>query len=273
MVGMRSYGLAVCVALAAAPAGARPLTISSLPFDDPAQQTAVFGLLSKHLSTVLGEQVDFVASRSYEEVIARLQAGDLDVAFVGAAAYVQARKGGDVRAVLRAVRHHANGYRGVVIVPRASKLAGLADLKGKRVAFVDKFSTGGYFYPLSLLRQVGLDPGRDITAVFAGGHYKVAQMVARGEVDAGACYEGAEGVLSDPSSVRPIARTEVVPGDPVVVRPGLGTEKIQRLRSALIELPSLPEAQSFLTFAEIDGFVPALDRDYDGVAELMRKVE
>ncbi len=265
--------LALLVFLAASVVEARPLTISTLPFDDPAQQEAVFGMLTKHLSRVLGEPVVFAAARSYDDVIAGLQKGEIDVAFVGAVSYVHARKGGGVRAVLRTLRHHSAGYHGVIVVPAGSKAKGLEALRGKRVAFVDKSSAGGYFYPLRLLRQAGLEPVRDFTVVFAGGHHKVVQLVAKGEVDAGACYEGAETVLAEPTAVRPIARTEQVPGDPVVVRPGLGPELVAKLRSALIELPSLPEAQSFLSFAEIDGFVPAVDRDYDEVAGLMREVD
>ena len=63
---------------------------------------------------------------------------------------------------------------------------------------------------------------------------------------------------------------EPIPGDPVVVRPGLGRDLIKELRMALIELSVLPEAKTFFTFAEIDGFVPAVDSDYDAVAELIR---
>jgi phosphonate transport system substrate-binding protein len=263
----------LCLGVADNAMAERPLVISTLPFDDPAQQAAVFGMLSKHLATALGQPVTFAAGKSYDSVIDRLARGEVDIAFVGAAAYVQARKGGAVRAVLRTIRHHAAGYRGVIVVPRGSAVTTLDGLRGKRVAFVDKSSTGGYFYPLKLLRDAGLDPDKDLVVSFAGGHHKVVQLVAKGEVDAGACFEGAEGVLADPASVKPIARTELVPGDPVVVRPGLGAELVGRLRSALVELPSVPEAQSFLTFAEIDGFVPALDRDYDGVAELMRQVQ
>jgi len=43
------------------------------------------------------------------------------------------------------------------------------------------------------------------------------------------------------------------------------------LRSALIDLSTAPEAKSFFVYSEIDGFVPALDSDYDVVADLVRR--
>lgn len=254
-----------------ASAGQKPLVISTMPFDDPAAQTAVFNLLSRHLADSLSRPVEFEAGNSYDEVIARLKSGKVDVAFVGAASYIKARRSGDVRAILRAIRHRNSSYHGIVVVKQGSPIKGLADLKGKRFAFVDKSSTAGYFFARRLLERAGLDPDRDLQPIFAGGHHKVVQMVADGEADAGACFEGAQQTLRDPQAVLPIARTEPILGDPVVVRPGLGSELINRLRSALIEIAVVPEAKNFFVFSEIDGFVPAFDSDYDRVAELIRE--
>ena len=94
-------------------------------------------------------------------------------------------------------------------------------------------------------------------------------MVADGAADAGACFEGAQDTLVDREAVVPIARTEPIPGDPVVVRAGLGAPLVTQLRAALIELANVPEARPFFMYAEIDGFVPAIDNDYDRVAELV----
>ena len=88
--------------------------------------------------------------------------------------------------------------------------------------------------------------------------------------DGAHCFEGADQTLADPDAVVAIARTAPVPGDPVVVRPGLGVDTVKALRSALIDLSTVPEARSFFTFAEIDGFVPAVDGDYDAVAKTIR---
>ena len=95
-------------------------------------------------------------------------------------------------------------------------------------------------------------------------------MVVSGKVDAGACFEGGQSNVDDPTKIAVIARTEPIPNDPVVVRPGLGKETVKALRSVLIEMSTVPEARPFFTFSEIDGFVPAFDSDYDAVAEMVR---
>jgi phosphonate transport system substrate-binding protein len=254
-------------------AAPQPLVITTLPFDNPGQQKAVFGLLSKRLSEALNRPVRFEVGKSYDDTINKLASGKSDVAFLGAAAYVKARRKGQVRAILRAIRHQHSTYYGIIIVKRGSSIKTLEDLKGKKVAFVDKSSSAGYLYPRLLLASAGLDPAQDIDSVFAGGHHKVVAQVAAGKVDAGACFEGAQDTLEDPEGVVPIARTEPVPGDPVVVRPGLGADLIKKLRSALIEMSTVPKAKPFFTFSEIDGFVPAVDADYDRVAELLRNIK
>jgi phosphonate transport system substrate-binding protein len=259
------------VLLALLAAADRPLVITAVPFDNPEEQRAVFGLLSQHLARRLDREVRFESSSSYDDVIDSLAKGKADVAFLGAAAYLQARRTGQARAILKTVRHKKTEYFGVFVVKRGSPLKTLEQLKGKKVAFVDPNSTGGFHFPRQLLRARGMDPDKDVVPVFAGGHHKVVKMVAAGEVEAGACFEGAEAVLPDPDSVVAIARTEPVPNDPVVVRPGLGPDVIKRLRSALMELTTLPEARNFFTFSEIDGFVPAVDGDYDAVAQQIQK--
>jgi phosphonate transport system substrate-binding protein len=256
-----------------ATAAERPLVITTLPFDDPAEQTAVFAILAAQLADALGRPVVFSPSNSYDDALDRLHEGKADVGFLGAVAYLAARRHGDIRAVLRTIRKQQATYYGVIFVRRGSAITTLAQLRGKKVAFVDKSSGAGYLFPRLLLRQKGVNPDKDIQVVFAGGHHKVVRLVAEGGVDAGACFEGAEHTLQDPEAVTAIARTEPVPGDPVVVRTGLGAPLIKALRTSMIELASDPAAQPFFTFAEIDGFLPAVDADYDRLAELMRQSE
>jgi len=124
-----------------------------------------------------------------------------------------------------------------------------------------------------LLAAAGIDPSAISRSASPAVTNLVVQKVAAGEVDAGACFEGAQDSLADSEAVTPIARTEPVPGDPVVVRPGLGTELIKQLRSAMIDMATVAETKPFFTFSEIDGFLPAVDGDYDRVDELARQLK
>lgn len=257
--------------LAVQPVSGSPtqLTLTSLPFDGVSQQEAVYTYLVPILETGLGIRVSFVASISYTDVVRQLASGEVDVAFMGAAAYIQARRIGSARAILRTVRDHRPYYYGVILTRQGSLVNNVADLRGKRIAFVDRNSTSGYFYPRVLLKQAGIDPEEDIFPIFAGSHRTVVRLVTSGRVDAGACFDGAVKLMDGAEQLVEVARTKQVPGDPVVVRPGLGVEFVAALRELLMGLAEVPEAKTFLEMSGITGFIWSLDKDYDEVAELI----
>lgn len=261
--------------VAAAPAAAtgsasapsvRPWVLSTLPFDNVSDQQAIFNALRQPLEAELGHPVRFEAGKTYQGLVERLGRGEVDIALVGAWTYVDARKKSAVHAILRAVRKGASSYHGVLVVPHGATLKSVAELRGKRVAFVDKQSTSGYLYPRMLLKKAGLDPEHDITAVFVGSHRRVVELVAAGGAEAGACFAEAPELLEDPAALRVLAQTAAIPGDPVIVGPALTGEHIKKLRRALIDLATNPQAASFFSYAGIDGFVPAGDHDYDALA-------
>ncbi len=260
-------------ALVAAPAAAQTLTISTLPFDEPANQQAVFRVLSNALSVRMGRAIKFVVMPTYASVINGLRHGDIDVALVGVAAYIRARRGGEVRAILRAVRNNRETYRGVILVARDASFESLTDLRKKRVAFVARDSSAGYVFPLMTFKKVGMHQGKDFISVLAGGHHHAIRLLAAGKVDAAAVFEGASEMLDTPSAVRVLARTDAIPGDPVVVRTGLGTIVINKLRSSLIELGvgEHNPARPFFAGLGVDGFVPVVDSDYDAAEILLAK--
>lgn len=265
-----SLSFLISALFCAGSAQARPLTITTLPFDDPSRQRALFDLLSDELSKALGEEVTFEAGETYDDVIKRLTNRKTDVAFLGGMAYLEARRRGNARAILKTVRAGRGTYRGVIFVSAASSIQSLADVpKTSRFGFVDRRSTTGYFFPAALLREAGLPLE---SARFFGTHQKVIEAVSDRSIDVGAAFEAAVEMLQDPAAIRIIATTEEVPGDPLVVRPGLGSARIAKLRSAFMELATRPEARPFFDFSGIDSLVPVTDSDYDPFAERARRL-
>ncbi|MEL6545799.1 MAG: phosphate/phosphite/phosphonate ABC transporter substrate-binding protein, partial [Myxococcota bacterium] len=259
---MRWFGLTMALMALPVHASAKDLVVTTLPFQDQAAQDAVFQILSDELTRALGERVRFEAGRSYQEVIEKLTTRRTDVAFLGGLAYLEARRRGNARAILRTVRGGRGGYRGVLIVARGSTVEAVDGLrKVDSIGFVDRYSTTGYAFPARLLSEAGVElrqRGR-----FLGSHQAVIQAVTERKIGAGAVFEAALEMLDDPGAVRVLAETEVVPGDPIVVRPGLGRKRVQALRSALMELATRPDARAFFEFAGIDSLVPVTDSDND----------
>src|SRR5207244_6062947 len=86
-------------------------------------------------------------------------------------------------------------YRGIIVTRKDSGIKSIADLKGKRFAFVDPKSASGYVYPRAMLIEKGIDPETFFSeTIFAGSHDRVIAAVLNRRVDAGAIYDGALGV-------------------------------------------------------------------------------
>jgi phosphonate transport system substrate-binding protein len=239
-----------------------PLIISTIPFDVPEAESSVFQTFGRHLSKELGRPVKFKSGGTYKSVVRKLLNKKVDIAFLGAASYIRARDRGQVRVVVRTIRRRKLVYHGIIFVAKGSGIQSLKDLKGKRFAFVDKESTAGYHYPRRLFLNAGVMPMKDMETIFAGSHHAVMHKVSMGEVDGGASFEGAENMLVDSEKVVPIARTPAIITDPVVVRPGLSDKMVKKIRLAFLKASTHAEVKECLAYANIDGFVPAVDADY-----------
>jgi phosphonate transport system substrate-binding protein len=101
--------------------------------------------------------------------------------------------------------------------------------------------------------------------------------VFNGKVDAGATYanspDGADTAwmryLKSPEDVRKIhaiAFSEPIPADNLVVNGKLDERLAQKIENVFIELSRDPEGKKMLRdLYQIDGFVSAVDKDYDSV--------
>jgi hypothetical protein len=113
------------------------------------------------------------------------------------------------------------GLRSAVLVARLG-VEGLADLAGRRVAWVSRFSTTGYDLPRLYLESFGVEPdGLFGGQRFCGSHLAVAGALARGEVDVGALHSRALRHVFDRMAARVLVSIGPVPADVVVAGPGV----------------------------------------------------
>ena len=233
------------------------------------------------LAKEIGIPVEVSVPTSYAAVIEAMGAGQIDVAWLAPFAYVLARQSHGAEVILSSVRQGSKTYRSQLIVPADSPLSNVADLRGKKFAFVDAASASGYLYPSALLKQAGIDPKKDLgETVLAGGHDKVVIAVYNKQVDAGATFgDSVEGgqptdartlvvsTLPDVmSKVKVIAKTDPIPNDTVSVRRGLSPDFVTKTRAALLKIAGTEEGKQVLRdLYRIDGLAEAGDGDYDTV--------
>ena len=165
--------LAALAALASGLAGPQAagadLTFGFTPVLGQEKTRAEFGPLMEYLSSAMGRRVVLYVAKDYGDLRTQMEAGAVDIGSYSPFAYVDAARGGRVRIIAQSLIEGSRTYRGLIIARRDSGIRGLADLAGRRFAFVDPKSASGYVYPRALLLGSGVRPDKDFSEViFAG---------------------------------------------------------------------------------------------------------
>lgn len=233
----------------------------------------MFSPLALYLSKETGEKVSLVIPRNFDAFKAAVRAGQIDVGFANPLIYVQLKKEVllDPLALASEVKAGPR-FRGIIIARKDSTIRSIHDLKGKRLMFVDKNSAAGYVFQMMALSSAGLDVKKDfIMLPFAKTHDVVVKAVFNGAAEAGGLREDdlekLKGSL-DLSKIRIVAYTDYYPNWPLFAAPTLRKEFSEKLRTALLKLkPGSTRARQILGPAQLTGFVPVSDHDYDGLRQ------
>lgn len=157
-------------------------------------------------------------------------------------------------------------------------LESLANVEGKRVAFVSQGSTSGYLVPALGLLEAGVDPESGIEAVFAGGHDSAVQAVYDGDADVGVSFNDARGELLE--TVPDVGEKVVVfgwsapiPNDGFAVAGDLPDDLKAAITQAFIDIAGTEEGAALLDeLYNINEFVPVPEGSYDIIRELEDKL-
>ncbi|MBI5509679.1 MAG: phosphate/phosphite/phosphonate ABC transporter substrate-binding protein [Deltaproteobacteria bacterium] len=258
---------------------ARPLYFGHPPNLSVKDSLSEHKAFAAYLGQAIGHEVALVVPEHYDDVAARLVAGKLDFALLTPFLYVRAKKRlPKLQLLASLLGEGATQYRGYVVTAATSPMQRVADLKGKRFAFVDQASASGYLFPLALLNEAGLDPKRDFKEVlFAGSHKTVVDWVLSGRVDAGAISSTSfMHFRGDAISSRlfVLAKTDWIPFDAFVAHPSVAAGVANRVRRALLSLDSrTAEGREILTgITTNNGFVDGNDQTYEPVRQVAEKL-
>jgi phosphonate transport system substrate-binding protein len=149
------------------------------------------------LADALGGEVDVHRAADYRVVLAGLEQGLVDFAWLPPLVAARAVRGRVAEPVAVAVRYGDTTYRTVLVTRPSSGIRELADLRGARVAWVDRESASGY----AVLRGAMARAGVKLTEAFSDeqfvrSHAAVARAVLSGDVDVGAtCAHTEQGTV------------------------------------------------------------------------------
>ncbi len=211
--------------------------IMGFPAASDANLRGEFATLLSELADV---EVGVAEAQSYEQLAVSLNDGTTQLAWLSPIPYIALSSAGAVSPLVyneRAKKH----YCSALIVPADSRARRLVELRGARVAWVDKHSAAGFVVPRIQLAAAGVDPRTELGAeTFVGSHEAVVSAVASGEVDFGATYAhrpSTDGTVLGPWSehekLRVLATFGKIPSDLIVARNDVDMNVRVRLTRAL----------------------------------------
>lgn len=262
----------------------RPLVMALLPTQDAARATATGKALAGVLEKATGLQWEVKVPTSDSSTIEGMCAGDTDIAWLAPLAVVAARSKNCAEPMVAGLRNDPVAGRASVtyqlqlLVRAGSPITALKDLKGKRIALVDRAAAPG---ALAVMAQVRTDTGADPRTFFAqtiysGDDAKAVLAVYQGQVEAAALIIDAR---DDVSKTFPdvkqrttrIATIGRIPNDGVSARRGLPADVRDKVVKALIDHSKTDEGKKALrALYPIDGLETIDAKLYDPLLEAAR---
>lgn len=232
-----------------------------------------FAPLIEHLRKQLDHPVEARSATEYIGVITAMQNKQLEFAYFGPKAYVEAQVIAGAEAIVRELDADGNpGYRGIIIVHKDSDHTTLNDLRGERFGFVVQNSTSGYLVPaVGVTESTGVRPEEFFgQIVWTGTHGNAIQALARKQLEGAATNDLDLRAMHEAGSVnqedfRVVWRSELIPGSPIAARSDVPESLKSAVRDAIL---SMNDEQAALDAMSRGGFVAATDADYESIRVL-----
>src|SRR5438270_9228639 len=309
----RVGGLALALVALLACGGGGGGAASATP--EPAKSTLVMALvpsaqaqavltsaqpIADYISKEVGVPITAQVPTSYAAVVEGITSNNVDIAWVGALAYVAANQKSGAEAITRSARCSPTytaaaapagctpvpTYPSIIVCNAASGVGELKDggdwsaLKGKKFAFGDSISTSSNLWPRYYMKQNHINPDSDFAkSVSISSQSAIALAVYNGTADCGAMFGDARtGALKTAPDI--LSKTKVVfiapqeiPGDPQIVRHNQNPTQKNKVEQAMVKLGSDPTMkQAINDLYQIASMEPAKDTDYDSVRKVVAAV-
>lgn len=244
--------IAVCAVLASgedeAASDPTQLVFVNVPSGSAGDDVAMFQPILDSLAATLGIPIQYIVATDYSAVLQAMRFGHADMARVGAFNFIQAEALFGAAALVVDVKsntHQAFDYALILARPDLgiqSESATADQLRGLRLAYVDVTSTTGGLVPRMMLKRLGLEDKDFAEVYYAASHDAAILALAHGTVDLACCNDFrleknlASGNIAEGQYVIAL-RSDPVPTNAVIIRPGFSPEFIARLQAAWLAVP------------------------------------
>lgn len=271
--------LMLLLAVSAPVHGEKEILIGLIPEENIFTQMDRHRPLAAYLSKKLGTKVRFTILSRYGDVLDRFMTRKMDGAFFGVFTSVLAMEQLDAEPVAHPVNLEGSyAVQSYIFVRKDSAIRTVADMKGKRMAFVDKATVTGYLYALSFLREHGVaDPKTYLhDSFFTGSHGSVIYSVLDGRADIGTAKSRIfqklvkkDHGIKDELTI--IAKSLEFPDSTLFLRKDFPQDRRFQIRDALLGMDKDAEGKEVLKKLEASLFVEAKKSHFQTFFDVAKK--
>ncbi len=229
-------------------------------------------LLESSLSIEMGETLSVEVAEDYQSIVRAVREATVELVWAPSATCAEIEE--DTRAIWKTVREGRSEYRSA-LVARADARLSLERLQGKRAAWVDALSIGGYLLVRQHLVDRGIDPGLTFSEErFLGTHPAALEAVLDDRADVAAVsvpgpdqehvtqalalHAGRAGAMR----LLALAVTEPAPNDALVLTRALDEARTQALTARVFPRGPRGKLASLCLAMECEGFDRATPGEY-----------
>lgn len=254
------------------------LLLGLIPEENIFNQVKRHRPLAQYLTKKLGIKVKLTVLSRYPHLITRFERRKLDGAFFGIFTSVLAEESLDIEPVARPVNLEGKSTATSYIFVRSdSGIRNIADLMGKKAAFVDKVTATGYLYMLSYMKNNGINNPLSYLSnhTLTGSHVSTVYTVHSRQADVG-CAKGriVDKVLEEDKllkeEIRILAKSPELPDNTLYIRKALPIQLKLKIQQTLLDMDKDPEGRKILEHYGSSRFIEAKSSDFDIVRKMAR---
>jgi phosphonate transport system substrate-binding protein len=235
---------------------------------------AVISALRGALAVAMGQEIELVQRRTYQEITGALLDGSVAAAWTCGYPFLQHLTELSLLGV--PMWRGEPLYQSYLIVAAEDPASGLVDLRGGTHAFSDPDSNSGFLVTASDLARMGETPDQFFSrAIFTYGHRNVVRAVAGGLTRSGSVDGYVWEVLNSvepelTARTRIIDRSEKLGFPPFVARSDrMGEAGVQACAAALQGFDQTDQGKAVLQLLYLDSVTAAKPDLFDGIAARM----
>lgn len=253
----------------AAGTGQPTLSLGLFPYLNARQLVSTYQPLRAFLEQQLGRPVMLYTAPDFSNFVSRTQGGEYDVILTAPHFARLAQIDGGYRPMF-AFRNEINAD---IVVPGNSP-RDFTTLRGAKIIAPDGIALVTML-GVKMLRDHGLETGRDYTLLETATHGNVALAVAQGEAQAGIMSARVLKTLPESTSnqLHVLEQSPTVPAMMLLAHPRLTAKQVQLIKDALLQFEQSPTGQVFFQSTGLAGFKPANADDLKQLDPYAREVK